>query len=484
MDAPSGFFLEIPPSDNQIPQSKPEKLDVSVNGYTDLYKIRFEGKFLVVKILKSEYRGDPLYEGLLKKEYEIGSSLEHPGICPYISYGVDPQYGSYIVTNFLAGKNLEEFLKGNPDYHTLKKIAFELCDALGYIHSNQIIHRDLKPSNIVITDNGNNVKILDFGFADGELYSDLKFPAGTEFYASPELKAGKTVDQRSDIYSLGKILGEMSPRFRKISSKCCEPDPDKRYRNAAEVKTAIGKKGQWLLTIAILMVTLLAGGLIGGLFGRFWDELTFDNPGLLEKNELVPIEDPEFLNDVAMMFDEDGDGAINYGEGLKIKELTVSTEDITSLKGIEYFANLTILRCYSGTGRHQKPKGKLTELNLSGNPLLEELHCDRNRIAHLDLSNNPKLRNVSCEDNLLTELDLSKNVKLKILSCFGNPIESLDLSRSKDLEYLDCSGEGLGHKRKQGNDYFKEVILPYFRDKSSIRLFLPESTTATTLRKL
>ena len=483
MDAPSGFFLEIPPLEKQFPQFKPEKLDVSVNGYTDLYKIRTEGKFLVVKILKSEYRGDPIYEGLLKKEYEIGSSLEHPGICPYVSYGVDPEYGSYIVTNFLAGKNLEEFLKGNPDNHTLKKIASELCDALGYIHSNQIIHRDLKPSNIVITDNGNNVKILDFGFADGELYSDLKFPAGPEFYASPELKAGEPVDQRSDIYSLGKILGEMSPRFRKISSKCCEPDPDKRYRNAAEVKAAIGRSGQWVISLVILMVTLTAGSLIGGLFDHFWDDLTLDNPGLLDKSELVPIEDPEFLNDVAMMFDKDGDGAINYGEALRIRELTVSTEDISSLKGIEYFANLTILRCYSGTGRNQKPKGKLTELDLSGNPLLEELHCDRNRIMHLNLSKNPKLRNVSCEDNLITKLDLSKNVKLKILSCFGNPLELLDLSKSKDLEYLDCTGEGLGQKRKQEKNYFKEVFLPYFREKSSIRLFLPENTVVTTLRK-
>ena len=263
MDSPSGFLLGLPPDEALESNDSVEKLDVTVNSYTELYRIRKDGQYLVCKILKPEYRGVELYEKFIKKEFQIGSSLNHPGVCRYVEYGVDPEYGGYNLTHYLAGKNLEEFLKEKPCMQIRRKIALEICDALGYIHSQQIIHRDLKPSNIIITQNGKNVKILDFGFADGELYYEMKFPAGTEYYAAPELKSGKPIDQRADIYSLGKILQELSPKFRRIAAKCCQEDPDKRYMNAAEVKKAIKGRRNRIKYVLVFLAALIIGELIG-----------------------------------------------------------------------------------------------------------------------------------------------------------------------------------------------------------------------------
>ena len=77
-----------------------------------------------------------------------------------------------------------------------RKIVSQLCDVLEYIHSKQVIHKDLKPENILITHNGQNVKLIDFGLSDSDDYAPLKFHAGTQAYAAPELLSGGKIDCR------------------------------------------------------------------------------------------------------------------------------------------------------------------------------------------------------------------------------------------------------------------------------------------------
>ncbi len=121
----------------------------------------------------------------------------------------------------------------------LLKVANELCSAMAYFHKKQIIHRDIKPENIIITNNGSNAKVIDFGFSDTDSFEFLKSPAGTSFYASPEQMRGDLLDQRSDIYSFGVMISNITKNgaypkvFDKIVKKCVSPDKEKRFENAS-----------------------------------------------------------------------------------------------------------------------------------------------------------------------------------------------------------------------------------------------------------
>ena len=113
-----------------------------------------------------------------------------------------------------------------------------LIDALSYLHSRQTQHRDLKPSNIILTDNGQYLKLIDFGLSDTDSHAILKAPAGTEGYMAPE--------GSSDIYSLGCILREMHLGWtsRWVTKKCCAP-LNRRYKDTATIKRDLHRSWFW-----------------------------------------------------------------------------------------------------------------------------------------------------------------------------------------------------------------------------------------------
>lgn len=243
-----------------------QKIHESPESYSILSRMILGGKLVALKSLKPEYVGNPFYEGLLRKEYEIGRSLDHQNICPTLDFINIPNLGNCIVTQWIDGCSLAEWLRTNPrrslslskrtDRSAIRKILLELCDALEYLHRNQIIHRDLKPSNIMITRNGQNVKLIDFGLADADWYATFKNPAGTRDYISPEQMAGESVDCRTDIYSLGKIMQRMGV-YSRIAAVCAAEDRDKRYGSVAEVRSVIlekGKRRHWIAFAAIASV--------------------------------------------------------------------------------------------------------------------------------------------------------------------------------------------------------------------------------------
>ena len=259
MDEASGFFET--PSIAQAPrQGMFELISSSPESYCEIWRTDKEGRFRVYKALKSEYAGDPVYERLLRKEFEIGYSLDHPYICEYYDFVNIPSLGNCIEMEWIDGCSLDSLLPRGAIGKTLAtKIISELCDALSYMHSKQIVHRDLKPSNIMLTYNGNNVKLIDFGLSDSDSHSVLKGSAGTQVYASPELISGGSVDFRSDIFSLGCVIDRLSPSFGKIARKCCQRDPKKRFQSALEVKEAINSRPKALLGIvAIVFLSLSA----------------------------------------------------------------------------------------------------------------------------------------------------------------------------------------------------------------------------------
>lgn len=244
MLGPSGFFVPNEFDDNPLATNELELIHTSLDGFNILYRGCKNGRFFIYKALKPEYAEQPVYKELMKKDFNIGFSLNHPSICQYYAMVNLPKIGNCIVMEWIDGETLEVLIKNKRiSKEKSQKIICELCDALGYMHSKQIIHRDLKPENIMITHNGQNVKVIDFGLSDADSYGIFKVPAGTWIYASPELASGETIDNRSDIWSLGMIISEMHPYYKHIAEGCLVRNRDKRFSSAEDVRKAVLNEG-------------------------------------------------------------------------------------------------------------------------------------------------------------------------------------------------------------------------------------------------
>lgn len=219
-------------------------IHTSASGCCMIIRIARNGRFRALKALRPELRGNKRYEALLRKEFEISYGLEHPNICRVYSFGEDERFGHYIEMEWVDGVTLKEMISAGSIGRTLsRKLICELCDALDYIHHAQVVHRDLKPENILVTHNGQNVKLIDFGLSEEDSCFEYRIPGGTVSYASPEQLAGTAVDSRSDIYSLGLIINELSNgKYSRICTRCLKRDPAKRYASAKDVRNAVSRK--------------------------------------------------------------------------------------------------------------------------------------------------------------------------------------------------------------------------------------------------
>lgn len=260
MEYQSGFFGQW--EDGVPTLVAPELLHISGSGLTMLYRSRTDGRNRLYKVLSPQFRGDPLYESLLRKEFEIGYSLTHPGICAYYSFTTLSDLGNAIEMEWIEGRTLREILSERsplPGKDALT-ILDELLDAISYMHSKQVVHRDLKPENIMVTNSGKHIKIIDFGFSDSDFHFTSNGPAGTAAYAAPELLIGEKTDQRADIWSLGAIMKELVPRYRSIWRRCMVADPADRYQDAEQINAAIKKRTRakvWITVVVFLIAILI-----------------------------------------------------------------------------------------------------------------------------------------------------------------------------------------------------------------------------------
>ena len=207
-----------------------------------LYKSSRHRRIVAIKCVRPEFRDNPLYWDMLRKEYEIGHSLNHPNIREYYSLDNDPELGICLEMEWVDGDSLDQLLPECRRNAELRdKIARQILDAVRFMHLKQVIHRDLKPGNILVTRNGQNVKLIDFSLSDSDSHLVLKGNAGTARYASPEQKECGPADFRSDIFSIGVILSEMSDsrRYRNVSRKCMRPDKDRRYPDIDRLEAAL-----------------------------------------------------------------------------------------------------------------------------------------------------------------------------------------------------------------------------------------------------
>jgi tetratricopeptide (TPR) repeat protein/tRNA A-37 threonylcarbamoyl transferase component Bud32 len=181
---------------------------------------------VAIKFLPKDMQRDAIAKARLIREAKAAASLDHPFICKIFEAG-EIDGNAYIVMEFVEGKDLREHL--DKEVFPLRdalQMALEIGEALEEAHGRGIVHRDLKPSNIMLTPQG-HVKVMDFGLAkqvlpegEGEAaitktlsqisLTEQGAVVGTIAYMSPEQARGDKIDARSDIFSLGILIYEIT----------------------------------------------------------------------------------------------------------------------------------------------------------------------------------------------------------------------------------------------------------------------------------
>ena len=273
---------------------------IGAGGMGEVYKAQDLklGRLVAIKILPADLSLDTAAVQRFQLEARAASALNHSNICTV--HEIDEAEGRhFIVMELLEGQTLKDRIAGKPlDNPSILEFGLAIVDALAAAHAKNIVHRDLKPTNIYLTDSG-QVKLLDFGLAKlarpqsaGEASAlatatqSMTAPhtvVGTLPYMSPEQVLGREVDQRTDIFSMGVVLYEMStgrlpfesdtatelmvkiahgvppsidslnPRIpgalARVIAKCLEKDRERRYASAPELLGDLRKlqQGKMLL---------------------------------------------------------------------------------------------------------------------------------------------------------------------------------------------------------------------------------------------
>jgi serine/threonine-protein kinase len=177
---------------------------------------------VAVKVLHNERISDALAVERFRREAYAAMQVRHPNAIAVFDFGVTTDNLVYVVMELLRGMSLRQKLKQMCYVSLLDvdSVIQQISAAVAIAHKRKIVHRDLKPENVFLHKDGDEeiVKVVDFGLAKlREFVDEQDSPAltrdglviGTPLYMSPEQSRGRSVDKRSDIYSLGVMLYEM-----------------------------------------------------------------------------------------------------------------------------------------------------------------------------------------------------------------------------------------------------------------------------------
>ncbi|HVU01148.1 MAG TPA: serine/threonine-protein kinase [Polyangiaceae bacterium] len=174
-------------------------------------------KKLALKVLRADLARDADLGTRFIREARAAAAVNHPNVVQITDFGTLPSGQPYFVMELLAGMSLSALVRrGGPlPAGRAVRLLLQMVDGLSAAHQAGVVHRDLKPDNIVVCPGPNDqetVKVLDFGLAKVAGQSRLTRAGlvfGTPHYMSPEQAMGGTVDERTDIYSLGIVMYEM-----------------------------------------------------------------------------------------------------------------------------------------------------------------------------------------------------------------------------------------------------------------------------------
>ena len=338
----------------------------SREGYCDLFKAKRYGRWYLLKCLKEKEATYPVYQQMFRKEFEISVALQHQSVVQVTGLETvklpDGRTALCIISEWIDGVTLSEYLKGasgssEPSVNERRRVAEELAEAVAYIHSQQVVHRDLKPSNIMITNNGNYVKVIDFGLADTSSHAILKQPAGTMRYMAPEQMQTSMADVRNDIYSLGVILQEMNlggGKYRRVVERCLRP-MEQRYQQMDDLlKDLHSRRGQYLMwggvaAVVVAVVTLLLWQVssLQRRSAQMEKEAAEQQLQLkILNHEIIGFDDPEVQRLCVAHWDTDGDGQLSYKEAAAVDSLGqvfTGNKKILSFDELENFTGLTAI---------------------------------------------------------------------------------------------------------------------------------------------
>jgi len=187
---------------------------IARGGMAEVYLARDQrlDRPVAVKVLSAEFARDPSFVARFRREAQGAANLNHPNIVSIFDWGQEE--GTYfIVMEYVEGQSLRDLLReGGPlAAGDAADIGADIAAGLAYAHKHGVVHRDVKPANVLLTGD-RQVKVADLGIAladTGEALTQTGSVMGTATYFSPEQAQGKTVDGRSDVYSLGVVLYEM-----------------------------------------------------------------------------------------------------------------------------------------------------------------------------------------------------------------------------------------------------------------------------------
>jgi hypothetical protein len=233
---------------------------------------------VAVKLINQELRKEEEFDARFQREARIASQLADPHIVVVHDYGIDPQYGPFLVMEYLRGETLRERLRtaGPLPYKGGLQLGAQLLLALIHAHDRNIVHRDIKPDNVFLLNQSGvrlHLRVLDFGIAriyrrdDASRAEPLTSPGavlGTPRYMSPEQLAGQPVDARSDLYSAAVVLHEAltgqlpyisgkklaqlcpdaTPPLQELLDQCLKPNPAERPAGALEVYLRLQELGK------------------------------------------------------------------------------------------------------------------------------------------------------------------------------------------------------------------------------------------------